>query len=213
MKIKVCGMCDAENVRQVGKLSVDLMGFVFYPPSPRFAGNDRLLPEALRDLPPTVRRAGVFVSELPDVVADRVEACSLDVIQLHGRETPEYCRRMKERFPSKSIIKAFPIAQPDDFTQTRRYEAACDYLLFDTKTKQYGGSGKQFDWKVIDAYRGRTPFFLSGGISVDDAERIKAIRHPSFYGVDLNSRFELSPGIKNTDLLRIFIETLRYEPD
>jgi phosphoribosylanthranilate isomerase len=209
MKIKVCGMCEAENIRRVGELPVDFMGFIFYPASPRFAGNGRLQPETLKNLPPHIRKTGVFVSEAPDTVAGYVEQYALDAVQLHGSETPAYCRAVKEKFPGIAVIKAFPVSEPADLDRTKDYTAVCDYFLFDTKTPQHGGSGKQFKWKILEIYPVKTPFFLSGGISPDDADRIKAISHPLCCGVDVNSRFETAPGIKNIDLLRTFITTLK----
>ncbi|GHV57432.1 N-(5'-phosphoribosyl)anthranilate isomerase [Bacteroidia bacterium] len=209
MKIKVCGMCDAENIRRVGMLAIDFMGFIFYQKSPRFAGNGLLPPEALWELPANVCKTGVFVSESLDVAGSYVAKYKLNAIQLHGKETPEYIGLLKENFPEILIIKAFPVSDSSDFLLTKAYEAVCDYFLFDTRTLQYGGSGKQFDWTLIEAYRGKTPFFLSGGISVEDAVRIKQIQHPALYGVDLNSRFELSAGIKDLNLLQQFIETLK----
>jgi phosphoribosylanthranilate isomerase len=209
MKIKVCGMCDAENIRRIGELPVDFMGFIFYPRSPRFAGNWLLQPKALKNLSPAIRKTGVWVSESPDTLYALVEKYALDVVQLHGNETPEYCCRVKEKLSGRALIKAFSVASPEDFIRTGEYETVCDYFLFDTKTPQHGGSGQQFDWKIIDAYRGQTPFFLSGGIAADDAGRIKELRHPALCGVDVNSRFELSPGVKNRDLLRTFITTLK----
>jgi phosphoribosylanthranilate isomerase len=128
---------------------------------------------------------------------------------LHGNETPEQVSVLKEKFPQIAVIKAFSIAIPDDFDRTKDYTSVCDFFLFDTKTPQYGGSGKSFDWKMIEACQEKTPFFLSGGISAEDADKIREIQHPALYGVDLNSRFELSAGIKNVDLLRTFIETLK----
>ncbi|MDR2682857.1 MAG: phosphoribosylanthranilate isomerase [Dysgonamonadaceae bacterium] len=209
MKIKVCGMCDAENIRRAGELPIDFMGFIFYPPSPRFAGNGRLQPEALKDLPPAIRKTGVYVSEAPDSLFALTEKYAWDAIQLHGNETPEYCGMVKEKFPGITLIKAFPVATADDFSRTLAYETVCDFFLFDSKTAQYGGSGRMFDWKLIDGYPGQTPFFLSGGIAPDDAGRIRPIGHPLLYGVDLNSRFETAPGIKNIRLLQTFIETLK----
>jgi len=209
MKIKVCGMRDAENIRRVGELAIDFMGFIFYPSSPRFAGKDLLSPEALEKLPASVRKTGVFVSENLDTLFRYVEKQGLDVVQLHGNEMPEYCYILKEKYPAIDIIKAFPVSESSDFDRTKEYTTVCDYFLFDTKTSLYGGSGKQFDWKIIEDYQVKTPFFLSGGISTDDAEKIKGIRHSLFYGVDLNSRFELAAGIKDVDLLQTFIKTIK----
>jgi len=209
MKIKVCGMRDAGNIRRVGELAVDFMGFIFYPPSSRFAGNGLLLPEALGNLPATVRKTGVFVSESLDTLFHYVEKYGLDIVQLHGEETPEYCCALKEKYPAVGIIKAFSISEPTDFDRTKEYVTVCDYFLFDTKTALRGGSGKQFDWKIVEDYKGKTPFFLSGGISADDVEKIKDLKHPTFFGIDLNSRFEIAAGIKDIDLLQTFIKAIK----
>jgi phosphoribosylanthranilate isomerase len=207
MKIKVCGMREAENIRKIGSLPIDYMGFIFYPPSPRFVGNEPL--EALKNLPPTVRKTGVFVSESMDIMSGFVEKCALEALQLHGREAPDDCFRLKKRFPDLLLIKAFPIATPADFLITQSYTGVCDYFLFDAQTPQYGGSGRPFDWSVLAAYSGATPFFLSGGIGATDAASIQALQHPMLYGVDLNSRFEIRTGIKDVDLLFTFINTLK----
>ena len=199
----------AENIRSVGELAIDFMGFIFYPPSPRFIGNGLLPMDALKNLPASIRKTGVFVSENRNTLCHYVEKQALEVIQLHGNETPEDCSVLKTEFPSVDIIKAFSVSEPADFEHTKEYTSVCDYFLFDTKTPLYGGSGKRFDWKVLENYQGKTPFFLSGGISSDDVAKIKKLQHPSFYGVDLNSRFEVTAGIKNINLLRIFIETLK----
>jgi phosphoribosylanthranilate isomerase len=208
MKIKVCGMREAGNILRVGAMAIDYLGFVFYPPSPRYAGN-MLSANALRSLPAHIRKTGVFVSESMDTLSVCVERYGLDAIQLHGRETPDDCRRLRERFLQKEIIKAFSIAGPDDFLLTEDYATVCDYFLFDTRTPHYGGSGRPFDWNLLKTYRGATPFFLSGGIAVSDAERMAGLQHPALFGVDLNSRFESAPGVKDTDLLQTFIHTLK----
>ncbi|MDR1526287.1 MAG: phosphoribosylanthranilate isomerase [Dysgonamonadaceae bacterium] len=205
MKIKVCGMTRTDNINELIRLPVDMIGLIFYEKSSRYAGH--LLAEKIRALSPGIRKAGVFVHAPQAEIEDRTKQYDLQAIQLHGNESPDFCKKIKQL--GITVIKAFPVSEPADFDRTKAYAAACDYFLFDTKTPQYGGSGQPFDWKILDAYRGSTPFFLSGGIAPDDAGRIKAIQHPSFCGVDLNSRFELSPGIKNIDLLRTFIETLK----
>jgi phosphoribosylanthranilate isomerase len=208
MNVKVCGMREADNIRLLGAMPIDYMGFVFYPPSPRYAGNG-LSANVLQALPTGIRKTGVFVSEQLETLLAWVAKYDLDAIQLHGRETPDYCRRVRERLPEKEIIKAFSVAAPADFLPARDYAAVCDYFLFDAPTPHYGGSGRPFDWDIVAAYGDETPFFLSGGIGASDAGRIQALQHPSLFGVDLNSRFETAPGMKDTDLLRTFINTLR----
>jgi phosphoribosylanthranilate isomerase len=205
MKIKVCGMREPDNIRRVGELPIDYMGFIFYPKSPRYAGN--LAPE-IPQLPANIRKTGVFVSESVENISAVVDEWGLNVVQLHGHESPEDCRRLKAAHPALEIIKAFSVAEAADFAPTVAYESLCDYFLFDTKTPHYGGSGRAFDWKLLEAYRGQTPFFLSGGISAGDAEAIRNIRHPLFYGLDLNSRFERTAGEKDVEKLQQFLKEM-----
>ena len=196
--LKVCGMREAENIREVEQLSIDLMGFIFWPKSSRYVS------ERPAYLPTTCKRVGVFVDERIEEVQRIAKDYALDFIQLHGHETPDYIRQLDDL----SIIKAFNIATADDFAACIPYEGLVDYFLFDTKGKSVGGNGEKFDWSVLKAYHGRTPFLLSGGIGPDDAERIKAIRHPRYAGIDLNSRFELSPALKDINKLKTFIQAL-----
>lgn len=209
MKIKVCGMRDAENIRRVGALPIDYMGFIFYPPSPRFAGNDALEPAALPALPPNIRKTGVFVSASPDTIAPIVEKYALDAIQLHGNETPAQCLCLKTRFPNQLIIKAFPIHSPADFLSLQAYADACHYFLFDAPTPLHGGSGQPFDWQILHSYTLPTPFFLSGGIAPQHALQIRSLRHPALHGIDLNSQFESAPALKDPATLHIFLNILR----
>lgn len=178
---------------------------IFYERSPRYV-EDKLNPQELEKLSGNVHRVGVFVDACPERVIQRSKDYGLHAIQLHGQESPEYCRAIKEH--GLQVIKAFPVANADDLQATDRYEGLCDYLLFDTRTPAYGGSGQQFDWQMLEAYTGRTPFLLSGGIAADNATRIRAIAHPQLAGVDLNSRFELSPGKKDIEMLCTFINEL-----
>lgn len=193
--IKVCGMTDATNIRAVEALGVDWMGFVFYARSPRCVTR---LPDYL---PNRARRVGVFVNRPMEEVIEIARQYRLDYLQLHGKESPAYCHRLKER--GYKLIKAFSIAQKEDFPEADTYEA--DYYLFDTKTIGYGGSGRQFDWQLLDHYHGTTPFLLSGGIGPDTAEPVSSFRHPLWAGIDLNSKFEIRPGLKDVDKLRTFI--------
>ncbi|MDR1810493.1 MAG: phosphoribosylanthranilate isomerase [Prevotella sp.] len=200
MKIKVCGMKEPENIRRLAQLPVDFMGLIFYPKSPRYAGE--LPPEALSVLPERIKKVGVFVNEQAETVLACMEKYTLDYVQLHGDESVETCKLIREKYP---VIKAFSIYDEADLGKTANYQDACDYVLFDTKTPQYGGSGQKFDWKILDAYTGRLPFFLSGGISPEDAEQLKTIHHPLLYAVDLNSKFETVPGMKDTGMLERFL--------
>lgn len=208
MRIKVCGMKYPDNIKELAtnRLPIDYMGMIFYDKSPRFAKGLNL--SDLNTLPDYIKRVGVFVNAETDYIMHMIESYDLDLLQLHGNETVEFCKRMNTTHP---VIKAFSIASPTDFEQTKEYEDACDYFLFDTKTEQYGGSGKKFDWNILNNYNGNIPFYLSGGISAEDVDIIRAINHSQFCGVDLNSKFEIHPGLKDIELLNQFIKALRYE--
>lgn len=206
MKIKVCGMRNPDNITELAKLSIDYMGLIFYPKSPRYIGE--LNPQILDILPSHIDKIGVFVDEELDTVLEQIEKYGLILVQLHGQESPQYCRECWN-LSNAGVIKAFNISSGDDFEQTKPYEGICNYFLFDTKTSQHGGSGQKFYWSILEAYTGNTPFFLSGGISSDDVEAIKKIEHPRLYGIDINSRFEIEPGSKKIELIDKFIKELR----
>jgi phosphoribosylanthranilate isomerase len=207
MKIKVCGMKYPDNIQELGKLPVDYMGMIFYEKSSRYIGNPEQ--EDISDLFRNgIKRVGVFVNAGMDYIQQMTDKYKLDLIQLHGNESPEFCDKFNKIMP---IIKSFSVAEPADFEKTKAYEGIRGYFLFDTKTSQYGGSGKKFDWNILDAYTGDIPFFLSGGIAVDDVGKIKKIRHPQLYSVDLNSKFETEPGLKDIELLKQFIKRLKDE--
>ena len=176
------------------------MGFIFWPKSSRFVS------ERPAYLPTRCKRVGVFVNEQIGEVQRIAGEYALDIIQLHGHESPDYIRQLHL---SCSLIKAFNIATIDDFTACIPYEGLVDYFLFDTKGQRVGGNGQKFDWSVLKAYCGQTPFLLSGGIGPDDALRIKAFSHPRYAGIDLNSRFELSPGLKDIDSIKRFLEKVK----
>ena len=195
MIIKVCGMREAENIREVEALGIDWLGMIFWPKSSRFVSQR---PEYL---PNQVKRVGVFVDEEAGRVMETADEYGLDLIQLHGHESPEYISMLK----GHRIIKAFNIAIPSDFRDTAPYEGLADYFLFDTKGKLVGGNGEKFDWSVLSSYQGRTPFLLSGGIGPEDVEQVRAINHPKCIGIDLNSRFEIAPGLKDVSKLKEFI--------
>lgn len=206
MKIKVCGMKNPDNIREISRLPIDLMGLIFYPKSPRYIEN--LNPKDLDILPENIGRVGVFVNEEQEKVKEAIVKYGLNYVQLHGIESAQYCKDLKITYPSVYIIKAFSIADPSDFRGTHQYENIVDYFLFDTKTPQYGGSGQKFDWKILHEYKGATLFFLSGGISAEDALLIRKLGNIRIVGLDLNSRFELEPGLKNIELLNRFIKEI-----
>ncbi len=199
LDIKVCGMRQAQNIRDVEALGIDMMGFIFWPHSSRFVSQK---PDYL---PSNCKRVGVFVDEDLTAVRRHIEEYQLDMVQLHGHESPQYASQLG----GVTVVKAFNIATADDFRQTEAYEGICQLFLFDTKGRSVGGNGEQFDWTVLSSYRGTTPFLLSGGIGPDDAEKVRQLCHPMLAGIDLNSRFELSPALKDSEALRAFIAALR----
>ncbi len=213
MIIKVCGLREMDNIRAISELGVDWLGLIFYPKSSRYVGEDvlqveELLESGLLELPQ--KRVGVFVNSSLERVQQLIERFSLDMVQLHGDEDPSYCEELRASSNERTleIIKAFSVHDEFDFAQTEAYRLHCDYFLFDTKGKQRGGTGKKFNWEVLDRYTGSTPFLLSGGIGPEDAPSVSKVAHPSLAGVDLNSRFELLPGRKDVLGLKRFIEEL-----
>ncbi len=203
MIIKVCGMRDAANIRELELLDIDWMGFIFYPGSPRYVGR------SLDYIPSKVKKIGVFVDQDPLIVRERAAQNKLDAIQLHGSEPPWYCINLREE--GYKVIKSFGIAE-DGFiplAQLDAYEGKCDYFLFDRKTTLHGGSGRKFDWSRLSDYQGETPFLLSGGISPEDVEEIKSFVHPRFAGIDINSRFEIEPALKDIERIKKFIKEFR----
>lgn len=198
--IKVCGMTEAENIRDVEQQGVDMIGFIFYHKSPR------CLCEMPEYLPARAKRVGVFVNESKDNILMYADRFGLDYIQLHGNESPEYCRSLSSN--GLHLIKAFSLSLPKDLLAASDYGGLCDYYLFDTKTPHYGGSGNQFDWNLLHRYNGSTPFLLSGGINPYSAKAIRKFHHPRFAGIDLNSRFEKLPGIKDVERISNFLKEL-----
>ena len=232
MFIKVCGMREPENIRAVSALGIDMIGFVFWPNSPRYvrmiSSQAGIIPdysverlnkgrgkvETSTDKVVLPKRLGVFVDDMPQSIVTRVFNYDLDYVQLHGEESRvmiENLRRTLEPDIKQGvkIIKALSIGSPEDVSRYKEYEGVVDLFLFDTKCKMVGGSGEQFDWHVLGQYDGQTPFILSGGIGPDDVERVKSFAHPQFVGIDLNSRFETEPGLKDVEALRQFIQAIR----
>ena len=204
LKVKVCGMKFPQNIETVSALNPDMMGFIFYPNSPRYV--ERLDLKALSTLPENILKIGVFVNQKFVDTFLMVERYKLDGVQLHGSESVDYCISFREH--SLIVLKSFSISIASDFDKTKAYDGACDYFVFDAKSASFGGSGLKFDWNILSDYKGETPFFLSGGITVDDVETIKNINHLKFAGVDINSKFEISPGLKSMVMLNKFVNQL-----
>lgn len=202
MIVKVCGMRDGDNIREVEQLSIDWMGFIFYPKSSRYVS------EVPAYLPTKCKRVGVFVDASTDEITKKIHDFSLNAIQLHSNESPEQISHLLSLTSHLSIIKAFNIATAEDLKSTASYTGLADYFLFDTKGASVGGNGEKFDWSVLDSYEGETPFLLSGGIGPDDAARVSSFRHPKCAGIDLNSKFESAPAFKDVTTLSRFLNEI-----
>ena len=207
-------MRDADNIRDISALGVDMIGLIFYPPSPRYvqqySSGAGIIPDYAPDMGKTPLRVGVFVDDMPQNIVTRVYNYKLDYIQLHGNEPRETLENLRATIdpdikPKIKIIKAISVSSVEDIKKYKEYVGAADLFLFDTKCKTVGGSGEQFDWQVLQAYDGDVPFLLSGGIGPDDAERIKNFHHPKCIGIDLNSKFEIEPALKDVEKLKQFL--------
>lgn len=198
--IKVCGMKQPDNIARVAALGPDLMGFIFYEKSPRYAGH--LDPAVVRGLPAGIKKVGVFVNASSETILAKAAAYGLDYVQLHGDESPEFAGRLQSE--GLKVIKVFRIAQspPPDMAD---FAESAELFLFDTDTKAYGGSGKQFDWELLRQNEIPRPYLLSGGIGSEDAGKVAQIDLPGMIGIDVNSRFETEPGQKNIELLQKII--------
>ncbi|MCM4159984.1 phosphoribosylanthranilate isomerase [Antarcticibacterium flavum] len=211
MKIKVCGMKYAENIREVAKLKPDYMGFIFYEKSTRnFTGE---IPEISSE----IKKTGVFVNATTEFIVEKVKQYHLDALQLHGEESGSFCNQLKSKLPSGvEVIKVFSVKEDIDFQLLNDYEGIVDYFLFDTKGKNKGGNGITFNWENLRNYPSTTPFILSGGIGIEEISRIKEFKKHLeenslghlLYAVDLNSRFETEPGRKNSATLKIFMNQI-----
>jgi phosphoribosylanthranilate isomerase len=203
MIIKICGMREADNIREIEEIGPDLMGFIFWEGTKR---NVSSIPDYM---PSRCKRVGVFVDADEEFISTHVKEYKLNFIQLHGHETPEFCERLHQVLPDIKIIKAISVKDTDDIRNANVYNGVADYFLFDTKCKCVGGSGEQFDWDILKNYENDIPFLLSGGIGPKDVERVKAFKHPMMIGIDLNSKFELSPAMKDVVTLKEFINNIR----
>lgn len=200
-------MRDAQNIREVKALGIDMMGFIFYPKSPRCVISESFQ-EIIESSHPC-RRVGVFVNEDMATILSVASSFQLHTIQLHGTESPNFCKELKD-IGGYEIIKTFSIGSKKDVEKINpRYGEVCDYFLFDTKCEGFGGSGKRFDWDILHTYKGDTPFLLSGGLNKDSIMDLKKFQHPSMAGVDLNSGFEIAPAIKDINRLKVFIVEIK----
>lgn len=219
MKIKVCGMKFQENIAEVTDLQPDYMGFILWEKSPRFF-NDKII-----SLPKTLKKVGVFVDAPMNEIVEKVRAMSLDFVQLHGSETPEFCSKLKEELSAFNelkdsvrnrvgIIKAIGVGDSFPFDNLKPYEEVVEYFLFDTKGPLPGGNGYAFNWELLNSYTLQTPFFLSGGIGLNDLEKLENfLKSPlasKCHAVDVNSAFEIEPGLKKKEALDTFIKKIKH---
>ena len=208
MKIKVCGITDLEQMKELSELKIDFAGLIFYHSSPRTI-LDKLKAAEVKALPSSFKKVGVFVNESVTNILKQVDAFGLDLVQLHGDETSEFCKQISDHV---ELIKAFRIGhnQNDADWLVKEFHEVCDYFLFDKMSSViYGGSGQKFDWKVLEEAQINKPFFLGGGIGPNDVEAIKSFTHPFFFGADINSLFETKAGIKDMTLVKRFVSQLR----
>ena len=201
MKLTICGMKYPENTIEVGSLLPDYMGFIFWDKSARYITQD--IPELIK----TIKKVGVFVNQSQEEILEKVKKHNLQAVQLHGNESVEFISELKKQLPKKvEIIKAFSADDNFDFEVIKPFEPVCDYFLFDTKGKLPGGNGTTFDWTILKKYNSDKPFFLSGGIGINELKAIEEISKSNLpiYAVDVNSKFEIEPGLKNKNLLTNF---------
>ena len=196
-------MRDAENIRAVAATQPDFMGFIFYDKSPRYVGADFKIPD---DFPDSVFRVGVFVNEKTEEILRLAKSCRLDYLQLHGTESVAQTQELNDA--GLKIIKVFSVGEGFDFTITTEYHPYCDYFLFDTKGKYFGGNAKTFDWSLLKSYDQKTPFFLSGGISPENIGKINDLAGLNLFALDVNSGVEVSPGVKNLENIKKIIKSV-----
>lgn len=210
MRLKVCGITKAEQAMQLDKLGVEFAGFIFYPRSPRFVY--RSMPStAIKKLRGKINKVGVFVDATIDEVLRTVDDCGLYLVQLHGNESPRYCEKISSYI---SVIKAFRLSDDDHAEwKIKDYYDAADMFMFDTETAKYGGSGKKFNWEILKGLNIAKPFFLSGGIGLDDApllqEFSKDLVAKDLFAIDVNSKFEITPGIKDMSMIEEFLPQIK----
>jgi len=206
MKLKVCGMRNPRNIIQLmEQVNPDFVGFIFYPRSPRyFLSSENPIPNQV----PIEKRVGVFVNNSKEEIMNLASVFQLNIIQLHGNESPDLCRELREKH--LTVIKAISISEKKDILLTKYYSDSCDYLLFDTKSKSFGGAGKKFNWEILQDFQSERPYFLSGGIDLGDLTEIENL--PVLpYSIDINSRFEMEPGLKDIRKISHFKKKLTHD--
>lgn len=204
MKLKVCGLKHQSNIEELMNAKIDYLGFIFYKKSSRYI-DDSISFDFVRQIPKHIQKVGVFVNETADNILNTVAHYNLDVAQLHGDESEKLCEELK---PYVTIIKACRIHDHFDFTTLEKYFPHVNFFLFDTDTKTYGGSGQQFNWELLNQYTYNKPFFLSGGIDDSSIKQLQQFNHPQLHAIDINSKFEISPALKDVKKIKQFIQTI-----
>jgi phosphoribosylanthranilate isomerase len=208
MKVKVCGLKYFENISQIAKSKVDYIGFIFYKGSPRYIENELDFDE-VRQIPKTIEKVGVFVDQSVYSILNTVAHYDLDLVQLHGSESPKECEELRSYV---KVIKAFRLNESFDFSILNEYENKVDFFLFDSVGENYGGNGQSFDFNILKDHKSNTPYFLSGGIDLRSLKSIGNTDIPKPYALDINSKFELEPGLKDVRKIKLFIDQIKtYE--
>jgi phosphoribosylanthranilate isomerase len=197
MKLKICGMCEPQNIKDIANLCPNYLGLIFYEKSPRFV--DNLPAEILQELPINIEKVGVFVNETEEKILQITNQYAIETLQLHGTESPEFCKQLRQQ--GFTIFKAFNIGKQEDIEAIDLYKNCIDLAVLDAKGKQLGGNGTSFDWALLDNYIYDIPFLLSGGISLDNISAVLALKHPKLYPIDINSKFEISAGFKDVAMV------------
>ena len=209
MKIKVCGNTLPEQVNALDEMGITFAGFIFYPRSPRYMGQ-KIHPEKMKQIKGKIVKVGVFVNATYDELKKTVDDYRLDMVQLHGDETPKFCEKIADYI---SVIKAFRLSENDSLEwMTAPFMEVCDFFMFDTLGAGYGGTGKKFDWNILQKAPPAKPYFLSGGIESGDEENLKVFANSAagekLFAIDINSRFEVNPGVKDMSSIKVFAEKI-----
>jgi len=207
MNIKVCGITQFKQLQQLEALNIDYAGLIFYKDSPRYMG-DKLSGKQVKEADFDIKKVGVFVNPSYSELLDAIDEYGLDIVQLHGNETPEMCEELSAEV---EVIKAFRIGGDESINideMVMPYDAVCDFYLFDTAglKESFGGTGQQFDWGILKKAKIEKPFFLSGGIGPDDVQKVRLFKHPDFFAIDINSKFETAPGVKDMAAILKFLQ-------
>jgi phosphoribosylanthranilate isomerase len=204
MKLKICGMRDADNIMQVAALRPDYMGFIFYEKSPRFVQHDFDIGD---EFPSAIKRIGVFVKETTQTIVRQAKRLNLEYIQLHGDEIVSQCEAL--RAEGLKVIRVFSVDDDFDFKTTKSYKTVSDFFLFDTKGKYYGGNAQTFNWDILNQYNQEVPFFLSGGINPENVKQVANLKGMNIHALDVNSGVESSPGVKDIEKIKLLIDSIK----